>query len=124
MKTPYDVMGGEPVVRALVHEFYKAMDTMPEVKKIRDMHKSDLKPMEERLSLYLMAWLGGPRTWLEQGNGMCMTEPHAPYKIDAEARDMWMMCMDAALEAVNLDKKLVEVLRPALADVADMVRNA
>ena len=43
VQTPYNLVGGDDGVRSLVAEFYRLMDTLPEVKTIRDMHKGDLR---------------------------------------------------------------------------------
>lgn len=58
--TAYEFLGGDRGIRALVTEFYRQMDTLPETKPIRDMHPSDLTESIEKLYEFLSGWLGGP----------------------------------------------------------------
>ena len=58
--TPYGQLGGEDIVRKLVHRFYELMDTLPEAWDVRQMHPEDLSGSEEKLFKYLSGWLGGP----------------------------------------------------------------
>ena len=43
--TPYDLIGGEAVVRRLADRFYEIMDTDPGARRIRAMHGEDLGPI-------------------------------------------------------------------------------
>jgi hemoglobin len=40
--TPYETIGGEAVLRALVRDFYRIMDELPEAYGIRKLHPSNL----------------------------------------------------------------------------------
>ena len=46
-ETPYERIGGEAGVRALVRRFYELMDTLPEAYGIRKLHQPDLSSAEE-----------------------------------------------------------------------------
>jgi hemoglobin len=49
---------------------------------------------------------------------------HAPFRLDAAARDRWVQLMDRALDEVALPAEAERVLRPFFHDVATFLRNA
>ena len=59
--TPYELIGGEPAVKQLVHRFYELMDELPEAYAVRQLHPESLAGSEEMLFEYLSGWLGGGR---------------------------------------------------------------
>lgn len=90
--TPYDMIGGEAVVRRIVERFYDVMDSAPEAAGIRAMHAADLGPMRQTLFEFLSGWLGGPRSYAK-----CIMSAHRPFAIGDAERDAWMFCMRRAL---------------------------
>jgi hemoglobin len=119
----YELLGGEVGLRTLVDRFYELMDDDASYKLIRDMHKGDLAPVRELLFEYLSGWLGGPALFIDRRGGPCLTGAHAPYRIDAEARDLWVACMCRTMEDVGIAQRYREALTPALEGIADTVRN-
>jgi hemoglobin len=103
--TPYEALGGEEAVRALVERFYEHMDADAEARTIRRMHPEDLARAEQRL--------GHPRLRMR----------HLPFTIDAAARDAWMGCMRKALAETVADDTLRAQLDQALYNVANHMRN-
>jgi len=57
----YQAAGEIQGITSLVNDFYQVMDTWPRAKCIRDMHPDDLETSKDKLTLFLCAWLGGPR---------------------------------------------------------------
>jgi hemoglobin len=49
---------------------------------------------------------------------------HAPFRLDAAARNRWVQLMDRALDQAGLPLEAVQVLRPFFHDVATFLRNA
>ena len=121
-KTPYELIGGEVVVRKLVHRFYEVMDTLPEVKPLRNMHK-DLPAAEEKLFLFLSGWLGGPQLYVEKFGHPRLRARHLPFKIDKPERDQWMICMVHAFEDVGIQEPVRSELLESLLNLADHMRN-
>lgn len=121
-QSPYQLLG-EDGIRALVSAFYDIMDTLPEVTDLRAMHARDLAPMKEKLSEYLIGWMGGPPLYADKYGTVCMTEPHEPYHIGPEQRDQWLLCMHKALAQTGASEELVEMLRLPLFRIADTIRN-
>ena len=121
-QTPFQMLG-EQGIRDMVSAFYDIMDSLPEAADIRKMHKADLTPMKDKLSDYLIGWMGGPPLYYEKHGTVCMTEPHEPYAIGPEERDQWLLCMDKALEQINASDEVKEMLKIPMFRVADAVRN-
>ena len=58
--TPHEQLGGDAGVVRLVERFYERMDAEPEAATIRALHADELAPMVDKLSVFLIGWLGGP----------------------------------------------------------------
>jgi hemoglobin len=120
---PYDLIGGEPVVRALVKRFYQLMDELPEAYAIRKLHPQDLSGSEEKLFMFLSGWLGGPQLFIERHGHPRLRARHLPFPIASQERDQWLMCMRLAMEEHIADPLLRQGIYRALADLADHMRN-
>ena len=68
--------------------------------------------------------MGGPPVYLAINGTVCLTDPHAPYRIGPKERDQWLLCMDAALEDIGASEELKQMLKEPMFRVADTVRNA
>ena len=123
MTTPYEQIGGEPAVRALVKRFYELMDTLPEAYGIRKLHPADLAGSQDKLYLYLTGWLGGPQLYVEKFGHPRLRGRHMPFPIGDTERDQWMLCMREAMQEVVADEGLRAKLDKALTDLADFMRN-
>jgi len=99
-QTPYEALGGEVAVRALVDRFYDRMDSLAEARPIREMHPPNMAMSREKLFLFLSGWLGGPSLYIKRFGHPRLRARHMPFAIgDAEA-EQWMACMDHALADV------------------------
>ncbi|MBV9879840.1 MAG: group II truncated hemoglobin [Gemmatirosa sp.] len=123
MSTPYEQMGGDAGIRALVDRFYDLMDTAPEAATIRRLHAASLKASREKLWLYLSMWTGGPQTYVEQHGHPRLRMRHFPFSIGERERDEWLWCMDHALDAHAMPDDLRTALREKLHHLADHMRN-
>lgn len=121
--TPYELMGGEPTLRALTARFYQLMDTLPQARVIRAMHPSDLSDSTEKLYMFLSGWLGGPSLYIERFGHPFLRARHMPFAIASNERDAWLDCMQQALEETVADAALREQLTTAFAGIADHMRN-
>ncbi len=121
--TPYQQIGGEATVRALVKRFYALMDARPEARELRRMHAEDLSSSEEKLFLFLSGWLGGPNLYVERYGAPFLRARHLPFSIGTAERDQWMHCMSAALDEVVIDADLRRSLHSAFASLANHMRN-
>lgn len=123
MVTHYDRIGGEPVIRQLVHRFYELMDELPEAWEVRKLHHEDLAGSEEKLFKFLSGWMGGPQLYVEEYGHPRLRFRHLPFSIGIQERDQWLMCMDQAMQEIVADERLRRELSAALAQVANHMRN-
>ncbi|CAH0991621.1 Group 2 truncated hemoglobin YjbI [Sinobacterium norvegicum] len=95
--TSYQAAGGFEGLQKLAAAFYCAMDVLPEARKIRAMHSSDLAESTDKLARFLSGWLGGPKLYRETYGSIAIPRAHAHLDIDEAARDAWLKCMEVAL---------------------------
>ncbi|MBO9667622.1 MAG: group II truncated hemoglobin [Bdellovibrio sp.] len=122
-KTPYELLGGEAVLRKLTSRFYEIMDTMPEAKGIRDMHPENLRGSDEKLFMFLSGWLGGPQLFQERFGHPRLRMRHFPFAIGKSERDQWMLCMVHAFDDLKIEEPLRSELLHSLLNLADHMRN-
>jgi hemoglobin len=122
-QTPFELIGGQPVVDRIVDSFYDRMDSLPEAQGIRALHAPDLTAVRAVLKKYLAQWLGGPQTYSAERGHPMLRARHLHVGIGIAERDAWMLCMRGALEEVVADTALREWLLEKLAPVADWMRN-
>ncbi|MFJ4845245.1 MULTISPECIES: globin [unclassified Streptomyces] len=97
----YEAVGGEPTFRRLVHRFYEGVAQDPV---LRPMYpEEDLGPAEERMTLFLMQYWGGPRTYSENRGHPRLRMRHAPFRVDQEAHDAWLRVMRDAVDEIGLE---------------------
>ena len=121
--TPYQIIGGDATVRALIDRFYDVMDTAPEYYVIRKLHPADLSGSRDKLYLFLSGWLGGPPLYADKYGHPMLRARHLPFAIGAAERDAWIACMRQALESTVDDEKLRDWLLEQLYKTADWMRN-
>lgn len=122
-RTPYDIMGGEPMVRALVERFYDLMELDPEFAQLRAVHGASLEHARERLFMFLSGWLGGPSLYTDRFGHPMLRARHLPFPIGTVERDQWMACMVKAMEETGVEPQLRQALRNAFFKTADWMRN-
>jgi hemoglobin len=120
----YQRLGGEAAIARLVDAFYAAMDRREDACAIRAMHAPDLAHTKAVLCLYLGEWLGGPKDYSPARGQPRLRRVHAPFAIDAAARNAWMACMRDALEQTCADEALRSELLAAFGKLADHLKNA
>jgi hemoglobin len=121
--TPYERLGGEAALRALVDRFYALMDILPQAQHIRAMHPPDITGSAQKLFMFLSGWLGGPPLFVNAYGHPRLRARHLPFAIDRAARDQWLLCMAHALDELVPDKPLRDGLFATLSDLADHMRN-
>jgi hemoglobin len=122
-QTPYDILGGESGVRALVDRFYDLMDTVPEYYGIRRLHPESLKGSRDKFFMYLSGWLGGPPLYVQAFGHPFLRARHLPFSIGNDERDQWLACMHQALGNMNVDPEFSKRLFEAFTQTANHMRN-
>lgn len=122
-RTPYDMIGGEAGVKALVDRFYDRMESDPGAAAVRAMHAPDLTPMRQRLFEFLSGWFGGPPLYYDRPDAKCIMHAHAPFAIGEAERDAWLACMSAALDEAGLAVNERKLFDDAFYRMADAMRR-
>jgi len=121
--TPFERLGGEGPVRALVDHFYDLMDLEQPFAGLRALHPQDLSGSRDKLFWFLCGWLGGPNLYIERFGHPMLRARHMPYAIGIAERDQWMACMLMAMEDRGVDRELAARLAQAFFGTADWMRN-
>ncbi|SCW37640.1 hemoglobin [Sphingobium faniae] len=120
--SPYDRIGGEPVVRAIVDHFYDLLETDPNFADLRAIHATDLGPVRHGLTRFLVGWMGGPRDWFERGS--CMMSLHRALPIGPALGEQWALAMACAIAAQeDMDHALGDAMAEALGQMARAMVN-
>jgi hemoglobin len=121
--TPFEWIGGESSVRALVDRFYDLMDLEPGYSQLRASHGSSLSGARDKLFWFLCGWLGGPQHYQERFGHPRLRMRHMPFSIGIAERDQWLACMDQAMTETGVDPVLHERLNQSFFQTADWMRN-
>ena len=121
--TPYEDLGGEAKLRALIARFYSLMHTEPEFAGIRRLHPPTLEGSTDKLTMFLSGWLGGPPLYTDKFGHPMLRARHLPFAIGEAERDQWMACMQRALEEEGVPDLLRLQLMGAFYKTADWMRN-
>ena len=96
----YAAIGGHETFVRLVDEFYRGVADDPV---LRPMYpEADLGPAAERLTLFLEQYWGGPTTYSDERGHPRLRMRHAPFKVNPDARDRWLLHMRAAVDSLDL----------------------
>ncbi|RYG78084.1 globin [Yimella sp. RIT 621] len=115
-------MGGEATFHKLVHEFYRGVADDPE---LRAMYpEEDLGPAEVRLRMFLEQYWGGPTTYSQQRGHPRLRMRHMPFVITPAQRDRWLLHMMNAVDTLDLEPALENLLRDYLTRAAYSLVNA
>lgn len=127
MSTPepknfYEAAGGEPTFRKIVARFYAEV-AKDEI--LRPLYpEEDLGPAQERLTLFLMQYWGGPHTYSDRRGHPRLRMRHAPFRIGPVERDAWLRAMRVAVDEAGLATPLEQELWQYLEMAAHSMINS
>jgi hemoglobin len=117
----YEFIGGEEAFRRLVAAFYRGVETDP---LLRPMYpEGDLTEAQDRLSLFLMQYWGGPRTYDAQRGHPRLRMRHFPFHVGPAARDAWLKHMNAAVEEVAVPEPARTMMLTYFHNTANFLMN-
>ena len=119
--TFFDAVGGHPTFERLIAAFYSRVEQDPVLRPLYP--EEDLGPAAERLRMFLEQYWGGPHTYSEVRGHPRLRARHAPFAVDAAARDAWLANMRAALDEIALAPEADRVLWDYLSVAAEMLVN-
>ena len=94
----YERAGGTPFFEGLVERFYAGVADDPLIRPLYP--EADLGPAQHRLTLFLIQYWGGPRTYDEERGHPRLRMRHAPFAIGPLERDRWLVHMRAAIASM------------------------
>ena len=121
--SPFEWIGGEEKVPALVERFYDLMDLEPKYAALRAAHGTELERARQHLFWFLCGWLGGPQHYTDRFGHPRLRMRHMPFRIGIRERDQWLACMDQAMGEVGVPEDLRVRLRNSFSQTADWMRN-
>ena len=121
--TPFEWIGGDAKVRALVDRFYDLMDLERGYTQLRAVHGSDLQVSRDELFWFLTGWMGGPQLYTDRFGHPMLRARHLHAKIGIQERDQWLSCMDQAMGETGVDDVLRKRLNESFFQTADWMRN-
>lgn len=121
--TPFEWIGGEAKVHALVERFYDLMDLEPGYAALRAAHGASLDHARQRLFWFLCGWLGGPDHYVERFGHPRLRARHMPFPIGIAERDQWLACMEQAMVETEVPEPLRHRLNASFFQTADWMRN-
>lgn len=123
MDASFQAAGKEAGIRKLVDEFYHQMETLKAGQHIRAMHTDKLDIVKDKLSVFLIGWLGGPRDYAKKYGQMSIPMVHKHLIIGEEERDAWLFCMNEALKHQDYSDEFKVYLIKELARPAEAIRR-
>ena len=115
-------MGGEQAISNLVDCFYATMGAFPKYKTIYDWHP-DKALARDKLTRFLCGWTGGPKLYSSKYGPVNLPAAHAHLSITVIERDLWLHCMQQALDEQDYSQCLKEYLMEQFFRPAEMIRS-
>jgi hemoglobin len=121
-ETLFDQVGGEAFFVRLVDAFYEAVEFD---ETLRPMYPEDLTEARRHLTLFLIQYWGGPRTYQDERGHPRLRMRHAPFRVTKTARDAWLAAMGGALDSLRdeLTDEQLEELTAYFTMAANQLRN-
>lgn len=119
----HQALGGVEAIRRLVEAFYDEMDTLPEARRIRDLHPPELEVSIDKLARFLSGWTGGPKLYSEKYGPIKIPIFHQHLPVGEEERDAWLLCMERALDRMDHPGDLKAYMLRELFVPADRIRQ-
>ena len=102
--TFYDAIGGYPTIAKIVDRFYAGV---AEDEVLRPLYpEQDLGPAQERFTLFLVQYWGGPTTYGDTRGHPRLRMRHAPFAVTPLAKEHWLLHFRAGLDEVALPPEL------------------
>lgn len=112
---------GEEKIRELTAYFYQEVAKNQELRRLYP--EKDLAPAERRLFLFLIQVFGGPQNYSEERGHPRLRIRHFNWKIDAQMRDHWLNAMFTALDKIEPEQNVKELMMGYFIKVANHMIN-
>ena len=121
----YDEIGGDEGVQHLVETFYNIVETDESAKKLHILHLrgSGIANSKKEQHLFMSGFLGGPKLYLEKHGHANLKNMHAHVVVDESSKDIWLNCMEKAMDEIALPEDTQEKLMRIFTPVAERLVN-
>ncbi len=100
VSTFYDQIGGFDTIAGIVARFYEGV---AEDEVLRAVYpEDDLAPAQERFTLFLVQYWGGPTTYSQTRGHPRLRMRHAPFAVTPTAKEHWLRRFRTALDQAPL----------------------
>lgn len=119
----YEQVGGDSFFVQLVNAFYDEVEKNPT---LRPMYPDDLSDSRRHLTLFLIQYWGGPKTYQEERGHPRLRMRHVPFRVNKSASSAWLSAMEEALSSVRdqLSDERFDELHAYFVMVTAQLRNA
>ena len=121
--TTLQAVGGLKGLHQLVEDFYLAMTTYKEFKPLRDMHPDNLGLSIDKLYSFLSGWMGGERLYSQKYGAISIPQAHSHMVVGHTEKQMWLDCMEKAIDKQGYSSELKRYLLAQLAVPAERIRQ-
>jgi len=121
----YEAMGGATTIEKLVKIFYDLVETNPEAHLLHKLHLRGNGVAHSRLEQFnfLSGFLGGPKLYVEKHGHSNVRNMHAHIEITVASKDVWLKCMDMAIDQIGVDDDIKYKLMKNFITVANQMVN-
>lgn len=120
-QTLYDMIGGEPTVRALVNAFYMRVQAHPQLSKL---FPEDITPVRNKQYRFLTQFLGGPSLYTQVYGHPMLRAKHIPHPVTPTRAKEWLSCMAEAMDEIGLEGQAREYIFERLTMTAHHMVNS
>jgi hemoglobin len=117
----FERAGGTPFFEALVERFYGGVASDPVLRAVYP--EADLAPAQRWLTLFLIQYWGGPRTYDAERGHPRLRMRHGPFAIGPAERDRWLVHMRAAVAHQAPSQDVANELDRYFSMAAEAMRN-
>ena len=89
---------GEANIFKMMSDFYKEL----EKSELRHLFPSNMEEASKKSAAFFVTILGGPPLYFEKYGPPRMRARHLPFKIDEQARQVWLGCFEKTLECSDV----------------------
>lgn len=115
----YDKIG-EQNIRKLIRDFYSGIKKDPLLSAI---YEEDFDAAQERLTLFMIQYLGGPQTYTEQRGHPALKRRHVRFPVQDDTIARWLGNMKTALGQSEILPEHREFLWNYFQKTAEFLRN-
>jgi hemoglobin len=121
----YRLIGDEDGLRDLVETFYDIIEQDEDAHELHLLHLRGhgvAHSREEQFN-YLSGFFGGPSRYVQKHGHSRLKEIHEHIHIGPAMRDLWLKCMERAIDQLGIDGKMKESLMLHFTRAAETSRN-